>query len=196
MKKLTNTRVHRAVLSKPIISSVAPVIFLFLASVASAQGNGGDDTTIVYPSEYFAEYAPVTALDMLNRIPGMDASSISRSSGGGGGRSSSSGGSRGGSFANVSRGGRGLGSGSSGVQILINGKRTAGKNNDTEAQLRRVDAGQVDYIEIIRGTSGDLDVRGSTQIANIVLFEELSTSTLNYELDANYYSDNLSLIHI
>ena len=192
MKKLTNTRVHRAVLSKPIISSVAPVIFLFLASVASAQGNGGDDTTIVYPSEYFAEYAPVTALDMLNRIPGMDASSISRSSGGGGGRSSSSGGSRGGSFANVIRGGRGLGSGSSGVQILINGKRTAGKNNDTEAQLRRVDAGQVDYIEIIRGTSGDLDVRGSTQIANIVLFEELSTSTLNYELDANYYSDNHS----
>ena len=59
---------------------------------------------------------------MLNRIPGMDASSISRSSGGGGGRSSSSGGSRGGSFANVSRGGRGLGSGSSGGQILINGK--------------------------------------------------------------------------
>ena len=46
------------------------------------------------------------------------------------------------------------GCGNNGVQILINGKRTAGKNNDTQAQLRRIDADQVDYIEIIRGTSG------------------------------------------
>ena len=150
---------------------------------AWAQENVGDDSTIVYPFAYFSEYAPVTALDMLNRIPGMEISSIG---------GSSRGGSSGGSFSNVSRGGRGLGSGSSGTQILINGKRTAGKNNNTETQLRRVDADQVDYIEIIRGTSGDLDVRGSTQIANIVLFEEMSNTSINYEVNANYYSDNNS----
>jgi len=155
---------------------------------AWAQENVGDDSTIVYPSAYFSEYAPVTALDMLNRIPGMEISSIGGSSRGG----SSRGGSSGGSFSNVSRGGRGLGSGSSGTQILINGKRTAGKNNNTETQLRRIDADQVDYIEIIRGTSGDLDVRGSTQIANIVLFEEMSNTSINYEVNANYSSDNNS----
>jgi outer membrane receptor for ferrienterochelin and colicins len=157
---------------------------------ASAQENVGDDSTVVYPSTYFAEYAPVTALDMLNRIPGME---ISSSGGGSRGSSGSSrGGSSGGSFSNVSRGGRGLGSGSSGTQILINGKRTAGKNNNTETQLRRIDADQVDYVEIIRGTSGDLDVRGSTQIANIVLFEEMSNTSINYELSASRYSDGNS----
>ena len=161
-----------------------PVMLVVSFSLnAWAQENVGDDSTIVYPFAYFSEYAPVTALDMLNRIPGMEISSIG---------GSSRGGSSGGSFSNVSRGGRGLGSGSSGTQILINGKRTAGKNNNTETQLRRVDADQVDYIEIIRGTSGDLDVRGSTQIANIVLFEEISNTSINYEVNANYYSDNNS----
>ena len=159
------------------------MLFASFSLNAWAQENVGDDSTIVYPSAYFSEYAPVTALDMLNRIPGMEISSIG---------GSSRGGSSGGSFSNVSRGGRGLGSGSSGTQILINGKRTAGKNNNTETQLRRVDADQVDYIEIIRGTSGDLDVRGSTQIANIVLFEEMSNTSINYEVNANYSSDNNS----
>ena len=179
-------------LFKSIIAHGACSILMVFGSFSFGQDNVGDDSTVVYTSVYFAEYAPVTALDMLNRIPGMETSSLSRSGRGGSGGGSSSGRSRGGSFANVSRGGRGLGSGNSGVQILINGKRTAGKNNDTEAQLRRVDASQVNYIEIIRGTSSDLDVRGSTQIANIVLFDELSNTTLNYELDTSYYSDNHS----
>ena len=154
------------------LSSNIALILFFLSTFSNdvtAQNNVGDKSTVVYPSSYFLEYAPVTALDMLNRIPGMELSNPSRRSRTG---SSSSSSGRGGSFANVSRGGRGLGSGSGGTQILINGKRTAGKNNDTTAQLRRIDADQIDYIEIIRGTSGDLDVRGSTQIANVVLFEE------------------------
>ncbi len=179
---------------KPVIalSSNIALILFFLCTFSNdvtAQDNVGDKSTVVYPSSYFLEYAPVTALDMLNRIPGMELSNPSRRSRTG---SSSSSSGRGGSFANVSRGGRGLGSGSGGTQILINGKRTAGKNNDTTAQLRRIDADQIDYIEIIRGTSGDLDVRGSTQIANVVLFEETSSSNLNYEVDASFYSDNNS----
>jgi len=175
----------------PIIRSIFLfLLVLFFPAVASAQDNVGDNTNIVYPSEYFTQWAPVTALDMLNRIPGMETSSISRRSSRGGSGGSSRG--TGGSFANVSRGGRGLGAGNSGIQILINGKRTAGKNNDTQAQLRRIDANQVDFIEIIRGTGGNLDVRGSTQIANIVLFEEISTSSINYQLDASYYGDNNS----
>lgn len=142
----------------------------------SAQDNVGDDSTIMYPASYFIQYAPVTAQDMLNRIPGMEAS---------GGGSSNRGGSQGG---NASRGGRGLGSGG-GNQILINGKRTAGKNNNTQSQLVRINADQVDYIEIIRGTSGDLDVRGSTQIANVVLFEQLSNTSISYDLNTNVYQD-------
>ena len=40
--------------------------------------------------------------------------------------------------------------------------------------LQRIASSQVQEIQIIRGTSGDLDVRGSGQIINVVLFEELS----------------------
>lgn len=143
-----------------------------LASAAQAQDNVGDDSTVVYPSSYFTEYAPVTALDMVNRIPGMNISGGNRGPG------------------NASRGGRGLGSGGGGTQILINGKRTAGKNNNTEAVLGRITSDQVDRIELIRGTGGDLDVRGSTQIANIVLFEEQSSSQISYEVNADYYHDS------
>lgn len=144
---------------------------------ATAQENVGDDSTIMYPASYFVEYAPVTAQDMLNRIPGMEVS---------GGGSGNRGGSQRG---NASRGGRGLGSGGGGTQILINGKRTAGKNNSTRSQLVRINADQVDRIEIIRGTSGDLDVRGSTQIANIVLYEQLSNTSISYDINTDYYQD-------
>ena len=166
------------------------LLVLILLSIigvkAYSQDNVGDDSTILYPFSYFTQFAPRTALDMLNRIPGMTMSGSSRRG------SSNSGRNSGGSFTNVSRGGRGLGAGNNGVQILINGKRTAGKNNDTQAQLRRIDADQVDYIEIIRGTSGELDVRGSTQIANIVLFNEVSNTTINYQASTDYYADHTS----
>ena len=166
------------------------ILVLILLSIIGFNGYGqdnvGDDSTILYPFSYFTQFAPRTALDMLNRIPGMTMSGSSRRG------SSNSGRNSGGSFTNVSRGGRGLGAGNNGVQILINGKRTAGKNNDTQAQLRRIDADQVDYIEIIRGTSGELDVRGSTQIANIVLFNEVSNTTINYQASTDYYADHTS----
>ena len=79
-----------------------------------------DDSTIVYPSSYFAEFFPVSANDMLNRIPG-----IGLALRGGGG-------------------GRGLGSGEG--EILINGQRITGKNNEGRDQLNRISANQVEYI--------------------------------------------------
>ncbi len=160
------------------LSILSAAIFVAIAgSNTVAQDNIGDDSTVLYSAEYFQEFAPVTALDMVNRIPGVNV-------GGGGG---------GGGPQNASRGGRGLGGGGGGIEILINGKRTAGKNNNTQDQLARITAGQVAHIEIIRGTGGDLDVRGSTQIANIVLFEELNASSFSYELNADYYADDKSL---
>ena len=148
-----------------------------LSLSVSAQDNLGDDSTVVYPASYFAEFAPITAQDMLDRIPGVG----SATGGGnnfGGGRPGGGG------------GGRGLGSGSGGSQILINGKRTAGKGNDTSAQMNRITADQVDRIEIIRGTSGELDVRGSGQVVNVVLFEELSSNSISYQLNMDHYIDN------
>jgi len=153
--------------------------------VSFSQDNVGEESTVVYPADYFSDFNPVTAQDMLDRIPG-----VGSATGGSTGvpRGVSSGGSFGG---NPSSGGRGFGSGESGGnEILINGKRTAGKNNQTGGQLDRITADQVDYIEIIRGTSGELDVRGSGQVINVVLFGELPSTSISYEVNMDRYRDH------
>ncbi|MBT8146155.1 MAG: TonB-dependent receptor [Gammaproteobacteria bacterium] len=137
-----------------------------------------DETTVTYPRSYFDQYGPVTAKDMLDRIPGLGSTT--------GGGPPSGGGFRGGGGGG---GGRGFGSGSGSSEILINGKRTAGKNNQTSSLLTRISADQVDYIQLIRGTSGELDVRGSGQVINIVTFEELSTSSTQFQVNADHHQD-------
>jgi len=161
-------------------------VTLFLHSgIVISQENVEDESTVVYPASYFAEWSPVTAQDMLDRIPGLDMGSMSSFSRSSRGSSRSSGrGSSGGS------GGRGFGGGNRAIEILINGKRTAGKNNSTDRQLSRIISSQVDRIEIIRGTSGDLDVRGSGQVINVVLYEELSAASLQYDFGAEHSPDN------
>ncbi|MFT4817393.1 MAG: outer membrane receptor for ferrienterochelin and colicins, partial [Cyclobacteriaceae bacterium] len=57
-------------------------------------------------------------------------------------------------------------------------------------QMDRITAEQVDYIQIIRGTSGELDVRGSSQVVNVVLFEELSSNSLSFEANMDRYLDH------
>lgn len=155
---------------------VLSAILMFLLTVVPAQAQevAAESSTVVYPATYFTEYAPITAQDMVDRIPGVGSVTGGGGPGGGG---------------NASRGGRGLGGGG-GDQVLVNGKRTAGKNNETRGMLNRITAAQVDYIEIIRGTSGELDVRGSDQIINVVLFEEQSSNSLSYEINMDRYADH------
>ena len=180
MKHRTNrqtiTQGARLLVSKRLLLSLLLMVAGY-SGYASAQDNLGDGSTVIYPASYFVDYRPVTAQDMLNRIPGM--------SGSGG---SSRGPSRGGG---ASRGGRGFGGGS-GNQILINGKRVAGKNNNSQDLLGRISADQVLQIEIIRGTSGELDVRGSSQIINVVLFEQMSNSNISFQASMDQYSDSES----
>ena len=154
------------------------LIGLLLTNQAIAQDSVNDDSTVQFPAAYFAEYAPVTAQDMVDRIPGVAevTGTDAQVASGSGGRS-------------LGRGGRGLGSGG-GQQILVNGKRTAGKNNQTRGMLDRITADQVNYIELIRSTSGDLDVRGSSQIINVVLFEELSNTSISYEVNMDRFADS------
>ena len=164
---------------------------LLIPSTSVGQDNVGDESTVRYPASYFSGWAPVTAQDMMDRIPGLSSGNNRGGFGGGGPPGSSRGGPPGSSRGGGS-GGRGFGGGSRETEILINGKRTAGKNNSTGGQLTRIITEQVDYIEIIRGTSGDLDVRGSGQVINVVLFEEFSESTLQYDF-SGIQSDNNTL---
>ncbi|MDA0804425.1 MAG: TonB-dependent receptor [Proteobacteria bacterium] len=148
-----------------------------LSGVVNAQDNVGDESTVIYRADYFAEFNPITAQDMVDRIPGV------------GGATGSGGGFGGG--AGGGNGGRGLGGGG-GSEIIINGKRMAGKSNQASGQLDRITAGQVDYIELIRGTSGDLDVRGSGVVVNVILREELSSTALNVGVNTDRYADGES----
>ena len=151
-------------LSKALIYIPLLIAAAGFSAKISAQ-TADDDATVVYSASYFVEWSPVTAQDMLSRIPGV-----------------STGGGRGGG------GGRGLGGGG-GDQILIDGKRVAGKNNEASSQLARIAASKVSHIEIIRGSSAALDVRGS-QVINIVLLEALSNSTISYEINTDRYLDH------
>lgn len=158
------------VFAKKKTSRLAAAVFsaaLLCAAPLHAQEGGDSDSTVVYPSTYFEQWAPVTAQDMINRIPGVGSAT-------------------GGNFGS-SAGGRGLGGGG-GNQILIDGKRVAGKSNEANSQLQRIPANKVSHIELIRGTSAALDVRGD-QIVNIVLTEALSSRSISYEVNTDRYSD-------
>ena len=109
-------------------------------STAYAQSDESSDSTIIYPAAFFDQYTPVSANDMITRIPGVSIDS----------RNSN----------NNNNNSRGLGSGG---DLLINGKRIAGKDNSASSQLSRIAANQVERIEIIRGSSAELDVRGAGQ---------------------------------
>jgi len=169
---------------KPLVVAVSTAtLALCMAGfslTASAQDVSDDGSTVIYPAEYFSEWAPITAQDMLDRIPGQGQA---RGGPGGGSPGGFSGG------GNPSRGGRGLGAGG-GIEILVNGKRTAGKSNQTSSLLSRISASQVREIQIIRGTSGELDVRGSSQVVNIVLFEELSSNSIAYQASMQQAKDH------
>ena len=151
-----------------LLSASLCTLLLAYSTQAMAQRdqeeNPSDDSTIVYPASYFAEYYPVSANDMLNRIPGIGLAL--RGSGGGG---------------------RGLGSGAG--EVLINGQRITGKSNEGRSQLGRIAADQVDYIEIIRGTSEELDVRGGGQVVNVVLLDSPSSSSTTVQLRTDYLRD-------
>jgi len=150
-------------------STIITIGFLLVTSApAMAQEATEDESTVTYPASFFAQYRPVSVNDMLNVIPGISLAL------------------EGNEVQTFNGADRGLGASE---QILINGKRMAGKANEASSQLDRISADQVQYIEIIRGTSGDLDVRNSGQLVNIVLFESQSSSSVSTELGATHFRD-------
>ncbi|MFT7470503.1 MAG: hypothetical protein ACI8XU_000392 [Kiritimatiellia bacterium] len=132
-----------------------------------AEPQAVDDSTVVYEADFFTQYSPVSVNDMIDRIPGI---SLALNNNNGGGNS------------------RGLGSGEG--EILINGQRTTGKNNAGRSQLSRIAADQVDYIEIIRGTSDEMDIRGGGQVVNVVLLDAESRSSISAEVNMDRLHDD------
>ena len=130
--------------------SVMRVVLLcacaFVAAPISAQDQ--DQSTVIYDAAYFEQFNPVTLEDMIFNIPGGTA--VLRSGGGN----------------NNERG-----FGANDVQILINGRRMSGKANNMITNLTRIQAAQVERIELIRGNAEGLDIRNEGIIYNVILRE-------------------------
>jgi len=113
--------------------------------------DGGNSS---YSAEFFDQFAPQNALEMIRRVPGFNLQS---------GRSA-----------------RGFG-GTAG-NVLLDGARPTSKNN-LEDVLRRIPATQVERIEVIRGGVGASDTAGQSVVANVVRIEGASTGTARYSLE-------------
>ncbi len=93
-----------------------------------------------FRADFFATYAPVTALDMVNRIPGF-------------------------SIAD-SEGRRGFGENAG--NVLIDGDRPSSKSDDIFTILSRIPASEVDYIELTEQAGADAETQGQGQVVNVV----------------------------
>ena len=120
---------------------------MLVAMPAQAQ-QAGDDHIIRYDQAFFDHYNPVTLSDMIRYIPGgvTILNELRRSE-----RS----------------GNRGFGS--DGAQILLDGKRISSKSNGISEKLNRIQASNVERIELIRGTAEGLDIRSEGTLINVVL---------------------------
>src|SRR5690242_8662423 len=117
--------------------------------------------------DFFARYNPVTALDMVRQLPG---------------------------FA-IDNGDNLRGFGATAGNVLIDGQRPSTKATVISDELARISARDVARIEIISAAAaGDIDVRGYTELANVVLktAAKVQTST-NYNSTIVYQGDHLSL---
>ncbi len=114
-------------------------------SAAHAQTDAS--SVLNYDTAFFADSRPNTAYDMVNRLPGF-------------------------SFADV---GSARGFAGTAGNVLINGQRPTSKNDSLQAVLGRINAADVDHIELIRGGAPGIDMQGQTVVANIILKKGDST---------------------
>jgi hypothetical protein len=111
----------------------------------------------------FAQFAPRTALDMLNRVPGFGIKEEDQE--------------------------RGLGDATG--NVVINGQRLSGKSNDVVTELSRIPASNVERIEIVDGAT--LNIPGlSGQVANVIVRSKGITGQWAYRPEfRSYYTDPL-----
>jgi outer membrane receptor protein involved in Fe transport len=122
-------------------------LFLIAAAAAAPAGEQAvaepaapERGVISYPPSFFAEVQPVSAFDMVTRLPGFTFDK------------------------GVSV--RGLAGGSG--NVLIDGQPAVSKNDTLDEVLKRVPAASVERIELIRGGAPGIEMDGRSIVANVV----------------------------
>ena len=67
---MTGITQHRA--ARQLTAASILLLGLITPDTGRAQNASEDGSTVVYPAAYFTEWRPITAGDMLARIPGQD----------------------------------------------------------------------------------------------------------------------------
>ncbi len=125
-----------------------------LGSVFVAPAYAQAPSSNVFTADYFARFNPRTADDMVRQLPGFQ---VERTDG------------------DI------RGFGGAGGNVLINGERPSTKQEINDV-LRRIPASNVLRIEIVTSASGDLDMRGQTKIANVIVQDiEEQRTPVNWE---------------
>ena len=135
-----------------VLGSTAAVLAIIPASAsASSQTPPGENAphvsptharTQVYTADFFARFAPTTALDIVRQVPGfmldLGNSDIRGFAGAAG-------------------------------NVVINGSRPSSKSDSIETQLSRIPASRVVRVEIASGDLYGTDYAGKAQVVNVVL---------------------------
>ncbi|WDI32225.1 TonB-dependent receptor [Hyphococcus flavus] len=104
---------------------------------------------VIYLPGYFSQFNPITALDMVQRVPGFS----------------------------IDAGDQVRGFGGAAGNVLIDGQRPSTKSADIFEILGRIGAGNIEHIELIRGGTGGLDVGGQSVVVNVVQKQGAGSST-------------------
>lgn len=116
---------------------------------------------LVFEPAFFADARPDTALDMISRLPGFALDTGDSDT-------------------------RGL-AGASG-NVLIDGQHPSSKTDNLENVLRRISAGGVARVELIRGGAPGIDMQGRSVVANIVLVRAVTVERV-FGANAYFYPD-------
>ena len=93
-----------------------------------------------FRADFFVSYAPVTALDMVRRIPGFS----------------------------IAEGEGRRGFGENAGNVLIDGDRPSSKSDDIFTILSRIPSSEVDYIELTEKAGADGETQGQGQVLNVL----------------------------
>lgn len=115
---------------------------------AGPRQDSGENEIVPYAPDFFTQYNPVTARDMVARVPGFQ----------------------------INEGGGRRGFGGSAGNLLINGERPSTKNDGAGEILERISANQVERIDLIRGQTGGLNLRGQSVAVNVILSDDQAPS--------------------
>jgi hypothetical protein len=150
------------IMSRPLLMASVSMAIALKSGIAVAQPasaapeappSAARSRTTAYDAAFFVQYAPRTALDIVERIPGFTLDLGANNSNSGNGPADIRG------FAGVAG------------NVVINGQRPSTKSEPLDAFLSRIPANRVKRVEVGPGDLYGADYVSKSQVANLVLAE-------------------------